>query len=122
MHNFKKYVAQVVLAGAVCAMTLPAQAGPVTFKTPSQLKDACMARHGDFSAPGQAGVYSCQFRGGAVIACGGKGDFARTCESSAPKTILNPLLVRAGDFGPAADVTLRAPVRPSPVFRDQDDY
>jgi hypothetical protein len=122
MRKFRKHFAQVVLAGAVCVVTLPAQAGTATFRTPNQLKDACIARHGDFSAPGQAGVYSCRFRSGTLVACGGKGGFARTCESSAPKTILNPLLVRAGRSDVAVDATPPASARPSPVFRDEDDY
>ena len=112
MRRFKKYLAQVMLAGAVCALALPVQAGTISFKTPNQLKGSCTAGRGDYTAPGQAGVYSCQLRGGAVIACGGKGEFARTCESSAPRTILNPLLVRAGSTDTAFDATSRELVHP----------
>jgi hypothetical protein len=80
-------------AGA-CAIALPADAGTMSFKTPHRLKDACTSAGGSYNAPNTAGVYSCQFQDGAMIACGGKGEFARTCENTAPKTILNPILVR----------------------------
>ena len=88
-------------AGA-CAITLPADAGTMSFKTPLRLKDACTTAGGSYNAPNTAGVYSCQFSDGAMIACGGKGEFARTCENTAPKTILNPILVRGSSINSSA--------------------
>ena len=92
MRIFTICATVAVLAGA--ASMQPARAGTMPFKTPNQLKGSCDAAGGNYSAPGTAGVYACHLKDGAVIACGGKGGFARTCESAAPRTILNPILVR----------------------------
>ncbi len=73
----------------------------MTFKTPNQLRGMCTTAGGNYTAPSAAGVYACHLKGGAVVACGGVGDFARTCDAVAARTILNPVLVRGNvrDFG-----------------------
>jgi hypothetical protein len=94
MRITNAYAVAAVLVGAAFGTTLPVPAGTMSFKTPHQLKDTCAAAGGSFSAPGAAGVYACHLKGGAMIACGGNGSFARTCETVAARTILNPVLVR----------------------------
>jgi hypothetical protein len=94
MRITNAYIVAAVLVGAAFGTALPVPAGTMQFKSPNQLKGTCTAAGGNFSAPGAAGVYACHLKDGAVIACGGKGDFAKTCETGAPRTILNPILVR----------------------------
>ncbi len=88
-------IVAAIIAGGALGTTLPLHAGTMPFKTPSQLKGTCMAAGGNYTAPGAAGVYACHLKDGAVIACGGVGEFARTCEAGAARTILNPVLVRS---------------------------
>ena len=91
------YCAAFVAAAIVSAMQ-PANAKTLPFQTPAQLRQACAAVGGDYLSPaGHGRVYTCHLKGGTFIACGGKGQYARTCEDNGEeRTIRNPILIRGG--------------------------
>jgi hypothetical protein len=59
-----------------------AHAEKVSFNTPDQLKTKCASAGGTFVPPsGPTSSYECIGKNGAVVTCGGEGQYAGTCEA-----------------------------------------
>jgi hypothetical protein len=69
-----------LLAGA---LALPAGAMEISYESPAELEKTCISAGGIYDAPNRQGVYMCTLQTGAVIACGGLGGYAKTCENTA---------------------------------------
>jgi hypothetical protein len=100
MRKLEMFTAGAALAIATSltlAMSHGASAHVFPFLSPAKLKTSCAAAGGQYGIAGNGSVHVCQLGGGAVIACGGQGPYAKTCESNAAeRTIRNPILIRAG--------------------------
>lgn len=68
----------LALAGAA-----PASAEKVSFNTSDELKSKCSAAGGTFFPPsGPNSAYGCIGKNGAVVVCGGEGEYAGTCDAT----------------------------------------
>ncbi|MBS1799734.1 MAG: hypothetical protein JSS95_07910 [Acidobacteria bacterium] len=74
-------VSPVVLVG-VLALTHPAHASPIKGNSPTQVEGRCGNKEGGvYFPPDKNGVYGCLNGDGSGIVCGGKGKYAKTCDS-----------------------------------------
>lgn len=61
----------------------PASAEKVSFNTSDELKSKCSAAGGTFFPPsGPNSAYGCIGKNGAVVVCGGEGEYAGTCDAT----------------------------------------
>lgn len=59
-----------------------AHAEKVSFNTPDQLKGKCDSAGGTYISPsGPNSAYACIGKNGAVVTCGGEGEYAGTCDA-----------------------------------------
>jgi hypothetical protein len=84
-----------MVAGVTCSAAFfansslapSANAKDVRYQTPGELSQTCAMAGGDYIGANSNGVYGCQFKGGALVSCGGHGKYAKTCSNPAPKRV-----------------------------------
>ncbi len=71
-----------VAVAIAMASASPASAEKVSFNTSDELKSKCSATGGTFVPPsGPNSAYGCIGKNGAVVVCGGEGEYAGTCDA-----------------------------------------
>jgi len=65
------------------ALATGAQAEKVSFNTPRELKGKCDSAGGLYFPPtGPNSAYACLGKNGSLVACGGEGEYATTCDAT----------------------------------------